>query len=76
MSTPCKGGPDLSLDPANPPKYCPQCAWGGVKSKVKKLKVDPDSQKLVIMCKNEKVRIRFKNKYLYIFLISVPGHSQ
>ena len=57
MSTPRKGGPDLSLDPANPPKYCPQCAWGGVKSKVKKLKVDPDSQNLVIMCKNEKVRI-------------------
>ena len=47
--------PDLSLDPANPPNYCPQCMWKGAKSKVKKLKVDPDSQKLVIMCKNGKV---------------------
>ena len=66
-STPCKG-PDLSLDPGNPPKYCPQCAWSGVKSKVKKLKVDPASQKLVIMCKNEKVRIRILKYLLCLFL--------
>jgi hypothetical protein len=56
MSSP-RDGLDLSLDPENPPKFCPQCALVGVKSKVKKLRVDPDSQKLVIMCKNEKVRI-------------------
>lgn len=46
---------DLKLDPLNPPKYCPQCQRNGVKSKVKKFKVDPTSTDLVIMCKNEKV---------------------
>ena len=46
---------DLKLDPLNPPKYCPQCQRNGVKSKVKKFKVDPNSSDLVIMCKNDKV---------------------
>ena len=47
--------PDFDLDPSNPPKYCPQCAWNGLKSKVKKLKVEAGSNDVVIMCKNEKV---------------------
>ena len=41
----------MSLDPANPPKYCPDCEWNGNKSKVKKMKVDKNSR--IIMCKNE-----------------------
>ena len=44
--------PNLSLDPSNPPRYCPQCA-----SKVKKMKVEKGSLKLTIMCKNEKVKL-------------------
>jgi hypothetical protein len=71
MSTHFKG-PDLNLDPGNPPKYCPQCACTGVKSKVKKLKVDPASQKLVIMCKNEQVRIRLSKYYLCFILFKCP----
>ena len=43
--------PDFSLDPANPPKYCPECAWEGTKSRVKKMKSDDNSR--IIMCKNE-----------------------
>ena len=43
--------PDFSLDPANPPKYCPECAWDGIKSRVKKMKSDENSR--IIMCKNE-----------------------
>ena len=43
--------PDFSLDPANPPKYCPECAWDGIKSRVKKMKSDDNSR--IIMCRNE-----------------------
>ena len=49
---------DLKLDPLNPPKYCPQCERNGIKSKVKKFKVNPNSTDLVIMCKNDKVRLK------------------
>ena len=47
---------DLQLDPLCPPKYCPQCAMRGVKTKVKKFKMGGSAdKKMVIMCKNEKV---------------------
>ena len=44
------------FDPDNPPKYCPQCEVNGLKCKVKKFKRSiPEGQKVLIMCKNEKV---------------------
>jgi len=43
---------DLKLDPLNPPKYCPHCAKSGLKTKVKKFKLDPNKDDLTIMCKN------------------------
>ena len=49
--------PDLQLDPNKPPKLCPQCARTGIKSKVKKFKLDPSSTEVVIMCKNGQVTI-------------------
>ena len=45
---------DLLFDPLAPPRYCPQCARVGIKTTVKKFKVNPCSADLVIMCKNEK----------------------
>ena len=46
----------LQLDPLNPPRYCPQCALSGVKSKVKKFKMKKSSEtEVVIMCKNDQV---------------------
>ena len=47
--------PNFNLDPSNPPKYCPQCAWNGVKSKVKRMRLEIESNNLMIMCKNEQV---------------------
>ena len=41
------------FDPYNPPRFCPSCAQKGVKSKVKKMKVDPRGDKFIIMCKND-----------------------
>ena len=52
-------------DPLHPPKYCPQCAWGGEKSKVKKFKMVKESQEWVLMCKNAKV---IGNSFVSIFL--------
>ena len=72
--------PDLHLDPQNPPKYCPQCARSGIKSKVKKFKMDPNSEEVVIMCKNEKVfRMRHSSDVIIftpLFYCSVPGLSR
>ena len=72
--------PDLQLDPQNPPKYCPQCARSGIKSKVKKFKMDPNSEEVVIMCKNEKVfRMRHSSDVIIftpLFYCSVPGLSR
>ena len=45
---------NLQLDPQNPPRYCPQCARSGLKSKVKKFRIDTTATEMVIMCKNEK----------------------
>ena len=45
---------DLLFDPLAPPRFCPQCARVGIKTAVKKFKVNPCSADLVIMCKNEK----------------------
>ena len=45
---------DLQLDPQNPPRYCPQCARSGLKSKVKKFRIEAAATEMVIMCKNEK----------------------
>ena len=50
---------NLLLDPLAPPKYCPQCAMVGIKSKVKKFKVNPSIDELVIMCKNDKVNCKY-----------------
>ena len=38
-----------------PPRYCPHCAKSGLKTKVKKFKLDPTKDDLTIMCKNAKV---------------------
>jgi len=44
----------LQLDPLNPPRHCPQCALSGVKSKVKKFKMNTSEEtEVVIMCKND-----------------------
>ena len=47
----------LQLDPLNPPRYCPQCALSGLRSKVKKFKMKKSTAEteLVIMCKNDQV---------------------
>ena len=63
--------PDLQLDPQNPPKYCPQCARSGIKSKVKKFKMDPNSKEVVIMCKNEKV-FRLRHSSDVFILLQCP----
>ena len=78
--------PDLQLDPLNPPKYCPQCARSGLKSKVKKFKMDPSSSEVVIMCKNGQVintiidviKIIIYNVYIIVsmaILSAVPSRS-
>ena len=46
------GSCGLQLDPLHPPKYCPHCAENGLTTKVKKFRLHPDSDELVIMCKN------------------------
>ena len=56
--------PPLTLNPLLPPKYCPQCVRVGLQSRVKKFKVDPASQDLVIMCKNDKCPWPFSVKTL------------
>ena len=63
--------PDLQLDPLNPPKYCPQCARSGLKSKVKKFKMDPSSSEVVIMCKNDQVisLLMFKKLSMYVYIL-------
>lgn len=38
-----------------PRRYCPHCAKSGLKTKVKKFKLDPTKDDLTIMCKNAKV---------------------
>ena len=37
------------------PRYCPHCAKSGLKTKVKKFKLDPTKDDLTIMCKNAEV---------------------
>ena len=37
-------------------RYCPHCAKSGLKTKVKKFKLDPNKDDLTIMCKNPEVR--------------------
>ena len=44
----------LKLDPSNIPKYCPHCQMNGIKSKVKKFRLEPTEPR-VIMCINDKV---------------------
>ena len=46
---------DLKLDIHNIPKYCPQCQQNGLKSKVKKFRLEPNEPK-VVMCINGEVR--------------------
>ena len=48
--------PGLKLDSSNIPKYCPQCQLNGVKSKVKKFRIDPSQSYRVIMCINSKAQ--------------------
>ena len=36
-------------------RYCPHCANRGLKTKVKKFKLDPKKDDLTIMCKNAEV---------------------
>ena len=38
-----------------PKRYCPHCAKSGLKTKVKKFKLDPNKDDLTIMCKNAQV---------------------
>ena len=45
---------ELKLDPNNIPKYCPQCTLNGLKSKVKKFRLEPNEPR-VIMCINAEV---------------------
>ena len=52
----------LKLDPRNIPKYCPHCQMNGIKSKVKKFRLEPTEPR-VIMCINDKVRAEYFMKY-------------
>ena len=68
--------PGLKLDSSNIPKYCPQCQLNGVKSKVKKFRIDPKQSYRVIMCINSKVGFIFQapaQNFFHIFPCSVPG---
>ena len=53
----------LKLDPSNIPKYCPHCQMNGIKSKVKKFRLEPTEPR-VIMCINDKVRSKYFMTYL------------
>ena len=56
---------DLKLDIHNIPKYCPQCQQNGLKSKVKKFRLEPSEPK-VVMCINGEVRnIISSNNFMF-----------
>ena len=46
------------------PRYCPHCAKSGLKTKVKKIKLDPTKDDLTIMCKNAEVTFILKSLQL------------
>ena len=49
----------MHLKPPTPARHCPQCARAGVRSKVKKFRVDKDKEELTIMCKNIEVGLNY-----------------
>ena len=57
------------------PRYCPHCAKSGLKTKVKKFKLDPTKDDLTIMCKNAEVTF-FRLLSLQLMFHTIPAlHS-